>query len=83
MKSEVNPPLYSLVDLLKDKVPGHFYTEELLKAPNVNNKKHFFEVEEILKTKVVRSKSFYFVKYLYYPKKFNQWIPAENLKSIQ
>lgn len=82
MKSEVNPPLFTLVDLLQDKVPGHFYEQELVRAPNVNYNKHFFEVEEILKTKKVKSKTFYYVKYVFYPKKFNEWIPAENLKQL-
>ncbi len=79
----MNPPIYTIVDLLQDKVPGHFYKEELVKAPNVNYNKHFFEVEEILKTKTVNFKKFFYVKYMFYPKKFNQWIPAENLKTVQ
>ena len=77
------PPLYSLVDLMNDTVPGHYYKEELLKAPSVNYKKHFFEVEEILAKKYINKKLYYYVKYLFYPKKFNQWIPAKNLKSVE
>ncbi len=79
MKSDVSPPIFTLIDLMEDKVAGHFYKEELVKAPDVNYKKDFFEVEEILRRKTVKSKKLYFVKYMFYPKKFNQWIAAENL----
>jgi hypothetical protein len=72
--------LYKLKDLLGDEYPGHFYKEQLVKAPDPNNKKRFFEVEKILKTKKVKNKTFYLVKYLYYPAKFNQYIPEENFK---
>ncbi len=77
------PALYSLEDLMNDKVPGHFYKEELTLAPTVNYNKHFFEVEEVLKKKKIKKKLHFFVKYLYYPKKFNQWIPADNIKHVK
>lgn len=66
---------------MNDAVPGHFYKEELTVAPNVNHKKHYFEVEDILKKKLIKNKLYFYVKYMFYPKKFNQWIPAENLKT--
>jgi hypothetical protein len=40
--ASISPPLYSLIDLLKDKVPGHFYKEQLTKAPVPDYKKRFF-----------------------------------------
>lgn len=73
------PPLFSLVDLMKDKVPGHFYKEELVKAPSVEYKKDFFEIEKILKKKKVRSEIYYFVKFMFYPPKFNDWINSKNM----
>lgn len=45
------PALYTLKDLMQDKVPGHFYKEELTIAPNLDYKKHFFEVEKVIKKK--------------------------------
>ncbi len=66
---------------MNDKVPGHFYKEELTRAPNIEFKNHFFEVEKIIKKKKIKKKLHYYVKYMFYPNKFNQWIPAENLKS--
>lgn len=67
---------------MKDKVAGHFYKEELVKAPNIEYLNHFFEVETILKQKRLKKKLFYYVKYMFYPDKFNEWIPAENMKTI-
>ena len=66
---------------MKDKVPGHYYFEQLTKAPKPDYKSDFFLVETILDTKTVRGKKYYFVKFLYYPSKFNQFIPVENLRT--
>jgi hypothetical protein len=75
------PPLLSLRDLMKDPVPGYFYQEQLSAAPNPNYKKDFFEVEKIIGTKKIKDKTYYLVKFLYYPSKFNEYIPAENFKT--
>lgn len=77
------PALYQLVDLMNDEVPGHYYKEELAKAPTPNYKKHFFEVEEILKKKKRKNVLYYYVKYMFYPPKFNEWIPARNMKIVK
>lgn len=81
VRAQETPPLYKLVDLLKDSVKGFYYKEELIKAPNPNYNNDFFEVEKILKTKIIKGEKFVLVKYLYYPSKFNQWLPEKNLKS--
>ena len=78
--ASVNPPLFSLIDLMKDKVSGHFYKEQLTKAPTPDYKKDYFLVEKVLSEKKVRGKKYFFVKFLYYPSKFNQYVLAENLK---
>jgi hypothetical protein len=75
------PTLYRLKDLLNDNLPGFYYGEQLEKAPDPNYKVDFFEVEKILAKKTVNKKKMYFVKFLYYPSKFNQWIPETNFKS--
>jgi hypothetical protein len=72
--------LYQLKDLLGDVVPGFYYQEQLTVAPNPNYKNDFFEVEKILQTRRVKGKKFFLVKFLYYPAKFNQLIPEENMK---
>jgi hypothetical protein len=81
VNASVLPPLYSLIDLMKDKVPGHFYFEQLTKAPTPDYKSDFFLVEKIINSKTVKGKKYYLVKFLYYPSKFNQYIPEENLKT--
>ena len=65
---------------MKDKVEGHFYKEQLTKAPAPNYKKDFFFVEKILTHKKIAGKKYFLVKFLYYPNKFNEYVPAENLK---
>jgi hypothetical protein len=66
---------------MKDKVPGHFYEQQLTKAPEPNYKKDFFFVEKVLNEKTVRGQKYVLVKFLYYPSKFNQYIPLQNLKT--
>ena len=78
--ASIIPPLYSLIDLMKDKVPGHFYREQLTLAPMPEYQKDFFLVEKILGQKIVKGKKFFLVKFLYYPSKFNQYVPETNLK---
>lgn len=62
-------------------IKGYFYREQLTIAPNPNFKNDFFEVEKVLAKKTIKKKTYLLVKYLFYPSKFNQWIPIENLKS--
>jgi hypothetical protein len=66
---------------MKDKVPGHFYQEQLTKAPEPNYKKDFFFVEKVLSEKILKGQKYFFVKFLYYPSKFNQYVRAEDLKT--
>lgn len=73
-------PLYNLIDLLKDPLPGHYYKEQLTLAPKPDYKNDFFAIEKVIKTMKKKKKKYYLVKYLYYPSKFNQFIPEENLK---
>ena len=78
--ASVAPPLFSLIDLMKDKVDGHYYKEQLTSAPTPNYQKDFFFVEKVLGKKTVKGKKFVLVKYLYYPSQFNEYVPIENLK---
>ena len=61
-------------------MPGHYYKEQLTLAPKPDYKNDFFAIEKVIKTMKRKKKKYYFVKYLYYPSKFNQFIPEENLK---
>lgn len=57
--ASIKPPLFSLIDLMKDPVPGHFYQEQLTKAPSPDYKKDFFEVEKVLQTKTIKKKKYF------------------------
>jgi hypothetical protein len=65
---------------MKDKVPGSFYRQQLVKTEKPDYKSNFFEIEKILGSKKVRGKTYFLVKFLYYPAKFNQYIIKDNLK---
>lgn len=65
---------------MKDSVPGHFYREQLLKSEAPDFQNNFFEVEKVLKEKISKGKKYYLVKFMYYPNKFNEYIPEENMK---
>jgi hypothetical protein len=78
--STLSPTLFYLQDLMKDKVAGTYYKEQLFKTDPPNFKKNLFEIEKIIGTKTVKGKKFFFVKFLYYSSKFNQYIPEENMQ---
>lgn len=60
-------------------VLGQFYAANLHLAPK-KALGEFFQVEKILKTKTIDNEKFVFVKYQFYPKKFNQWVKYSDLK---
>ena len=80
VNSSINPPLYTLMDLMKDEKPGHYYREQLIPTEAPNFDQNYFEVEKVISEKKVRGKKYYLVKFLYYPNKFNEFIPEENMK---
>ncbi|XP_035204745.1 uncharacterized protein LOC118179691 [Stegodyphus dumicola] len=73
-----HPAVYRIKDLLGDSVKGTFYAQELQKV----RLKEEYRIEKILKKRMRKKQTEYFVKYRGYPDKFNQWIPASNLLSI-
>ena len=69
------PFLYKLRDLSGEKLIGSFYKEELTEVILKNEYKI-----KILKTKIGKNnKKFYYVNYINYPKKFNEWISENQL----
>lgn len=62
----VNPPLFSLIDLMKDEVDGWYYKEQLKLAPDPTDG-DYWQIEKVLKTKVVNGEKLSFVKFLFYP----------------
>ena len=79
--AEINPPLYTLVDLQGEKYGAYYYSWQLTKTSKPNYKKDFFLVEKVLDEKIEKGVKYLKVKYLYYGPKFNQWVPASNIQS--
>ena len=67
-----NIHIYKLVDWDNDSIKGTFYKSELQKVSVDPNKS--FQIESILKTRKRRGVKEYFVKWMYYPKKFSSWV---------
>ena len=74
--------MFKLKDLMKEPIGGQFYRQQLTKAPAPQAKDYFF-VEKVLGKKKIKGVPHLLVKYLYYPNKFNQYIPESNLKRSQ
>ena len=72
--------MYQLQDLMGVDIfqTSMFYAANLHLAPK-KVLSDFFEVEKILKTKTVDNEKYAFVKYQFYPKKFNQWVKLSDL----
>ncbi|XP_042900956.2 putative uncharacterized transposon-derived protein F54H12.3 isoform X1 [Parasteatoda tepidariorum] len=65
-----NPIVYKLKDLMNESIEGTFYAEELQKVVDSG----FYPVEKIIKKKKINGKMQYFVKFLGYSDKFNDWV---------
>ena len=76
--SDIKPVQFKLIDLKGARVPGRFYREQLTKSPPPKEDKYFF-VEHSVKSRKVKGKKQYLVKYLYYPNKFNEWVDEKDL----
>ena len=63
-----------------DDIQGTFYQPELQKV-DVQNE-DLWKVEEILKTRGKGRKKQYYVKWLHWPKKFNSWLNASDVKNL-
>lgn len=63
---------------MDEKLPNFFYREQLVKTDKPDNN-NFFLVESVLKEKKIRGKKYFFVKFLYYPDKFNLWVPESDI----
>jgi len=61
------------------KVPGFYYESQLTKSPPPSSTEYFL-IEKVLKQKKIKGENYYFVKYLYFPKAFNQWVKESNIK---
>lgn len=74
----IQPPLFYLTDTNNDPIQGTFYREQLTKAPDPYGPNHYHDIEKVLKTKRIKGKKFYYVKFLHYPDKFNAWVSEDD-----
>ena len=71
-------PIYRLRDLQQEEIKGTFYESELQKI--VVDPNQTWRVEKVLKSRGRGQNKQYFVKWKYYPKKFNSWISASDIE---
>lgn len=71
--------MFSLVDLMNDKVKQNYYAEQLTKAPNPNIEKDLFAVERVIHTKKIGGVKYLKCRFLYYPPKFDQYIKESDM----
>ena len=74
------PPVYKLKDYDGEVIKGTFYEKELQKVKVSNDKA--FQVEKILKRRVVRGKKQMYVCWKNWPEKFNSWVDAGEIKDV-
>ena len=75
------PFVYKLEDLLSEDVDGYFYEQELSPVPNPDDIE--YKIEKVIRRKTVKGKRMALVKWKGYPDKFNEWIPAEDIRSLK
>lgn len=76
---DTNPTTYKLADYNGDIIDGSFYNQELLKTSVPDH----YEVEKVLGKRKVGKKVEYLVKFFGWPSKFNEYVPADQIKNIE
>jgi len=71
-------PIYRLRDLQQEDIKGTFYQSELQKVDY--HPHQTFKVDKVLKSRGKGRAKQYFVKWEYYPKKFNSWVKASDIE---
>ena len=75
------PVTYKIKDSTGEILEGSFYNEELQKTDKPTEDS-MFRVEKVIRKKKINGVEHAFVKWVGYDKKYNQWIPVKDLKSI-
>ena len=73
--------IYKLEDKEGEKLKGSFYNRELQKV--TYNPNGVYKIEKVIRTKVEKRKKQVLVKWRGWPKKFNSWVYASNLKDYK
>ena len=74
------PPVYKLEDYDGEPIEGSFYEAELQKVKMTRDR--MFQVEKILKRRVVKGEKQVFVRWKNWPEKFNSWVKASEVVGI-
>ena len=69
--------VYKLQDLKGEDSTGIYYEDEL--SPCHETDETTYKVENVLGKKTVIGKKFVLIKYKFWPEKFNEWLPPENV----
>lgn len=73
-------PIYRLKDYNGEDISGSFYQPELQKV-NLKDDE-LFKIEKVIRERGRGNNKQYFVKWLYWPKKFNSWVKARDIEQI-
>lgn len=71
------PTVYYLEDLKGDEIEGVFYRQEIIPC----QLPEFYNID-IIKSKVIRGKKYFLVRWKGYPEQFNSWIEESNVKKL-
>lgn len=75
-----NLPVYRLTDLEGTEIQGTWYESEMLPLKDVDLDKMSFKIDKVLKRRGKGRNKEYFVKWKYYPNKFNSWVKASDIE---
>ena len=72
--------IFFLREFNGDPITGGFYSHEIQKITLTPNK--FYKIEKVLKTRKVGNRKMVFVKFKYWPKTYNMWLPQSQVKNL-
>jgi hypothetical protein len=72
------PAQVKIKDLLGEEIGGSFYMDEVQKV----DKPEEYQIEKVLRTRKVGNKKEYFVKWIGYPEKFNEWVGEDQVRRL-
>lgn len=75
-----NKAIYKLKDYYSEPISGSFYSSELSRA-NLDDDS-LFKIEKVVKERGRGKNKQYFVKWLYWPDKFNSWVQADTVEHM-
>lgn len=75
-----NLPVYRLTDLEGTEIQGTWYESEMLPLKDPDLDKMSFKIDKVLKRRGKGRNKEYFVKWKYYPNKFNSWVKASYIE---